>query len=199
MSSWNQGNAQSVTCADRIRGVRARYVARHERLTSTSSSLGTAANRPWTSSAAATSSTWPPTSRTHSTQYPNGQRECSSVMTPSIPTAANSRRPWLATSPRLGLVWDPAGHGKQTIRAAFGLMHDSTNCFIPERWTTNPPTLPRSLSRIPPSPRVLDPWNGYVSPTGVAGDPFLGCDLSILRHLCEHSANVHDTYMMRGT
>jgi len=46
---------------------------------------------------------------------------------------------WLDTSPRLGVVWDPTGSGKQTVRAAFALMHDSNELFYPERWTTNPP------------------------------------------------------------
>ena len=46
---------------------------------------------------------------------------------------------WATFSPRLGLVWDPNGDGKQTIRASFGLMHDTTELFYPERWTTNAP------------------------------------------------------------
>jgi hypothetical protein len=45
----------------------------------------------------------------------------------------------LTTSPRVGLVWDPEGNGKSTIRAAFALMHDTTELFFPERLTTNPP------------------------------------------------------------
>jgi Carboxypeptidase regulatory-like domain/TonB dependent receptor len=45
----------------------------------------------------------------------------------------------LATSPRIGLVWDPKGDGKQTIRTAFALIHDTTELFYPERLTTNPP------------------------------------------------------------
>ena len=50
---------------------------------------------------------------------------------------ANSH--WADVSPRLGLVWDPKGEGKQTIRAGFGLLHDNLELFYPERWTTNPP------------------------------------------------------------
>jgi hypothetical protein len=46
---------------------------------------------------------------------------------------------YLASSPRIGLVWDPMGDGKSTIRSAFGLMHDTTELFFPERLTTNPP------------------------------------------------------------
>ena len=46
---------------------------------------------------------------------------------------------WNVFSPRLGLVWDPKGDGKQTIRASFGMLHDTTELFYPERWTTNAP------------------------------------------------------------
>ncbi len=46
---------------------------------------------------------------------------------------------WATFSPRLGIVWDPNGDGKQTIRASFGLLHDTTELFYPERWTTNAP------------------------------------------------------------
>jgi len=44
---------------------------------------------------------------------------------------------WATFSPRLGIVWDPKGDGKQTLRAAFTLMHDTAELFYPERWTTN--------------------------------------------------------------
>ena len=81
----------------------------------------------------------------------------------------------LATSPRLGLVWDPMGKGKQTIRAAFGLLHDSTELFYPERWTTNPPYASAITFTNPPiTAPFSNPWNGYTSPTGVSGDPFPG-------------------------
>jgi hypothetical protein len=46
---------------------------------------------------------------------------------------------WATFSPRLGVVWDPKGDGKQTIRASFSLIHDTTELFYPERWTTNAP------------------------------------------------------------
>src|SRR5579871_871154 len=46
---------------------------------------------------------------------------------------------WLDVSPRFGAVWDPFGDGKTSIRMGVALMHDSTELFYPERWTTNPP------------------------------------------------------------
>ncbi len=78
---------------------------------------------------------------------------------------------WATFSPRLGLVWDPKGDGRQTIRAAFTLMHDTTELFYPERWTTNAPYV-SSLSLT--SGQFSNPFASYVSPSGVTGDPFPG-------------------------
>jgi hypothetical protein len=78
---------------------------------------------------------------------------------------------WATFSPRLGMVWDPNGDGKQTIRASFGLMHDTTELFYPERWTTNAPYV-SSLTLT--SGQFSNPFASYVSPTGKPGDPFPG-------------------------
>jgi hypothetical protein len=106
---------------------------------------------------------------------------------------------WLATSPRLGLVWDPMGRGKQTIRAAFGLMHDSTELFYPERWTTNPPYASAiTFSNPPITAPFSNPWNGYKSPTGVVGDPFPGAAIfPTLGTYVTIPPNMHDMYMMQ--
>jgi hypothetical protein len=72
-------------------------------------------------------------------------------------------------SPRLGLVWDPHGDGKQTIRASFDLMHDTPELFYPERWTTNAPYV-SSLSLT--SGQFSNPFASYQLPNGTYGDPF---------------------------
>jgi hypothetical protein len=82
---------------------------------------------------------------------------------------------WATFSPRLGLVWDPKGDGKQTIRASFNLMHDTTELFYPERWTTNSPYV---SSIVLTSGQFSNPFATYVSPaTGKTGDPFPGTAL----------------------
>lgn len=77
---------------------------------------------------------------------------------------------WATFSPRLGVVWDPNGDGKQTIRSSFSLIHDTIELFYPERWTTNAPYV-SSLSLT--SGQFSDPFKTYVL-NGKTGDPFPG-------------------------
>ena len=79
---------------------------------------------------------------------------------------------WNTFSPRLGMVWDPGGDGKQTIRSSFSLIHDTTELFYPERWTTNAPYV---SSTTLTAGQFSNPFASYVSPTtGKSGDPFPG-------------------------
>jgi hypothetical protein len=79
---------------------------------------------------------------------------------------------WATFSPRLGLVWDPKGDGKQTIRASFNYNHDTTMLFYPERWTTNAPYVSSILLS---SGQFSNPFASYVNPAnGKVGDPFPG-------------------------
>jgi hypothetical protein len=112
----------------------------------------------------------------HSTQYPNAP---AGLLFGHDSLNSNgcsfADKHWLTTSPRVGVVYDPTGEGKQTIRAGFGILHDSTELFYPERWTTNPPYASAITFTNPPiTAPFSNPWNGYVSPTGVPGDPFPG-------------------------
>ncbi|SPE40366.1 conserved exported hypothetical protein [Candidatus Sulfopaludibacter sp. SbA3] len=77
---------------------------------------------------------------------------------------------WATFSPRLGMVWDPTGDGRQTLRASFNLLHDTTELFYPERWTTNAPYV-SSISLA--SGQFSNPFASY-SLNGKTGDPFPG-------------------------
>jgi hypothetical protein len=77
---------------------------------------------------------------------------------------------WNLFSPRLGIVWDPKGDGRQTLRASFNLMHDTVELFYPERWTTNAPYV-SSITLT--SGQFSNPFANYVL-NGVVGDPFPG-------------------------
>jgi hypothetical protein len=105
----------------------------------------------------------------HSTQYPNAP---AGLLFGHDTANANGcgfeNHHWLDMSPRLGLVWDPTGSGKQTVRAAFALMHDTNELFYPERWTTNPPYA---------SSVALGQNTGPTGAAGIAGpfsNPWLG-------------------------
>ncbi len=80
---------------------------------------------------------------------------------------------WATFSPRLGLVLDPKGDGKQTLRASFALLHDTTELFYPERWTTNSPYV-SSISLT--SGQFSNPFSSYTL-NGVTGDPFPGASV----------------------
>lgn len=99
---------------------------------------------------------------------------------------------WLTTSPRFGLVWDPAGDGKQTVRSAFALIHDSMELFYPERWTTNPPYA-SSVALTNPTSTFSNPWS-----TTTGGSPFPGAAIFPASGVyVTIPPNVKATYMMQ--
>jgi hypothetical protein len=103
----------------------------------------------------------------HSTVYPTapaGLLFAGDANNPSGKYFAKSH--YLASSPRIGVVWDPVGDGKTTIRSGFALMHDTTELFFPERLTTNPPYASSiALTNVPFS----NPFATYPG-----GNPFPG-------------------------
>jgi hypothetical protein len=101
----------------------------------------------------------------------------------------------LLFSPRLGFVWDPTGDGRQTIRAAFALMHETPELYYPERWTTN---APYGSSVTLTSGQFSNPFANYVSPSGVPGDPFPGIVLfPVAGTYISIPPHLHDTYVMQ--
>jgi hypothetical protein len=69
--------------------------------------------------------------------------------------------------PRVGLVWDPFGDGKTSVRASWGLLYDMPHMFFYTRVSNNPPwgaTLSRTGGPFP----LSNPWSGYPG-----GDPFV--------------------------
>ena len=83
---------------------------------------------------------------------------------PGIPAANwNGRYPNFA--PRAGLVWDPRGDGKQTLRVGGAILYDSVETWFNERETTNPP-YGNSID-VSATGTLANPWAGYPG-----GNPF---------------------------
>jgi hypothetical protein len=83
---------------------------------------------------------------------------------PGIP-AANWNNHYPNFAPRVGLVWDPQGDGRQTLRIGGAILYDSVETWFNERETTNPP-YGNSID-VGSTGTLGNPWAGY---TG--GNPF---------------------------
>jgi len=70
-------------------------------------------------------------------------------------------------SPRLGLVWNPRGDGRDTIRIGGAILYDTSEVYYAERLTTNAP-YGNALDLTNPGP-LSNPWAGYPG-----GNPFPG-------------------------
>jgi len=66
-------------------------------------------------------------------------------------------------SPRLGVVWDPKGDGRMTIRAGFGIFYDFPNFAYDQLGFEQPYGGAVSV----PTPNFANPWSTYPG-----GDPF---------------------------
>ena len=76
----------------------------------------------------------------------------------------NRANHWL---PRIGVVYDPFGDGKTSIRASYGLLYDTPHLFFYTRVSNNPPwgaTITRAGGPFP----LSNPWAGYAG-----GDPYI--------------------------
>ncbi len=67
-------------------------------------------------------------------------------------------------SPRIGLVFDPTGSGKQTIRISSAVLRDTEEMFYNERQTTNAP-YGTSISVPYPEGGLTNPWQGFAGGT----------------------------------
>jgi hypothetical protein len=100
----------------------------------------------------------------HSTVYPTAPAGLFFKGDNGIPAAMwNGSKANFA--PRLGLVWDPRGDGKQTLRVGAALLYDSTETWFNERETTNPP-YGNSID-VGSTGTLANPWAGYPG-----GNPF---------------------------
>jgi hypothetical protein len=128
-----------------------------------------------------------------STVYPNAPLGLMYQGDPGFPTNnANSFNDYNQFGPRFGVVWDPKGDAKQTIRTGFGIYFDS-----PKLWTTAhhmlnapfgntadalvPATCPGQPNRNGCPTNFLDPWANTPGgdPMVAAGFPRQGEEISV--------------------
>jgi hypothetical protein len=100
----------------------------------------------------------------HSTKDPTAPAGLFVPGDPGIP-AANWNGSYANFAPRIGLVWDPKGDGKQTLRIGAGILYDSTETWFNERETTNPPY--GNDIDVGSTGTLTNPWAGYPG-----GNPF---------------------------
>jgi hypothetical protein len=98
--------------------------------------------------------------------YPNAPAGMSFYGDPGLPKAFTGDK-FRNFSPRLGLVWNPHGDGRDTIRLGGGILYDTAEVYYAERLTTNAP-YGNSLILSNPGP-LSNPWAGYPG-----GNPFPG-------------------------
>lgn len=71
-------------------------------------------------------------------------------------------------APRLGIVYDPKGDGKMTIRASYGGFYDTPHLFFNIRYASNPPW-GAQISLSNPAGGLTNPYQTYAG-----GNPFPG-------------------------
>jgi hypothetical protein len=101
----------------------------------------------------------------HSSVYPNAP---AGVQFPGDPGFDTKGRPSHTKlndfAPRLGVVWDPQGNGRMTVRASWGILYDMPHTLFAYGFSQAPPW---AATINLPNVALADPWANF---TG--GDPF---------------------------
>jgi len=74
-----------------------------------------------------------------STVYPNAPAGLTYPGDPGYPGSAASKGQLARFDPRIGVVYDPRGQGREVIRAAYGIVHDQPPMFYHFATSTMPP------------------------------------------------------------
>ncbi|HEX4771352.1 MAG TPA: carboxypeptidase regulatory-like domain-containing protein [Bryobacteraceae bacterium] len=102
---------------------------------------------------------------THSAVHPSAPAGLFFKSDAGIPDAMwNGRKANFA--PRVGLVWDPHGDARDTLRVGAAILYDSTETWFNERETTNPP-YGNNIDVPTPIGGLSNPWLGFPG-----GNPF---------------------------
>jgi hypothetical protein len=103
----------------------------------------------------------------HSKVFVNGPAGEFYYGEPGVPATYSNRR-MANFSPRAGVVWNPHGDGRDTIRVGAAILYDSPEVYYGQRLTSNSPYAAEIVRNSPSAP-FNDPWQGYPG-----GKPFPG-------------------------
>ncbi len=102
----------------------------------------------------------------HSQVYPTAPAGSLFYGDPGVPKAFTNDK-WTNFSPRLGMVWNPDGNGRQTLRVGGAILYDSGMVWYSQRLMSNPPVVNEIDLTGPLS--FSNPWQNY--PGGVPFPP----------------------------
>jgi hypothetical protein len=105
---------------------------------------------------------------TKSSVYTNAPAGLTFPGDPGYPGKSNTARKWRDFEPRAGIVFDPKGDGRMSIRASYGMFYDTPQLFFYTRFANNPPW---GAQVSLPTANFTDPWANYPG-----GNPFPALD-----------------------
>jgi hypothetical protein len=98
--------------------------------------------------------------------FPNAPPGLSFPGDAGYPDHANNFPQYDKFSPRVGLVFDPKGDGRQVVRAGYGIFYGATYTWLTMHLPLNPP-FGQTIVVQHPTGGLANPWLGYPG-----GDPF---------------------------
>ncbi len=102
----------------------------------------------------------------HSTVYPNAPAGLLFRGDRGFPGQSDTYQRVADFSPRVGVVYDPRGHGTEVIRAGYGVFYDSPWTWMMSGFPQNSPW-GQSITLNAPVGGLSNPWQGYPG-----GNPF---------------------------
>jgi hypothetical protein len=115
-----------------------------------------------------------------------------------FPGNSNTNAKYTNFAPRIGVVFDPRGQGRETIRAAYGIFYGSTYLWNTLHVTLDPPW-GNTITLQAPAGGLSDPWAAYPggNPFPTATTPSSNVAFPTAGTFKFQPLNVHPTYVQQ--